>query len=157
MQPLAALQSNRFSMAAQQLLVSQTSDFSCWCLPKRDYSQAPKPQDTPHDHVRYPLPSDTMMSLLCYVCAQDHQHLVFSDFSNALSWLQEHVNIENEIEKELQRAGDRGGIKALLAVSFQSIWAVSGYLFVYMNPWQVMKAMLVTTSHQEILLHRLFW
>ena len=30
--------------------------------------------------------------------------------------LQEHVNIENEIEKELQRAGDRGGIKGLLQV-----------------------------------------
>lgn len=28
----------------------------------------------------------------------------------------EHVNIENEIEKELQRAGDRGGIKSLLQV-----------------------------------------
>ena len=31
--------------------------------------------------------------------------------------MQEHVNIENEIEKELQRAGDRGGIKDLLQVT----------------------------------------
>ena len=30
--------------------------------------------------------------------------------------MQEHVNIENEIEKELQRAGDRGGIRGLLQV-----------------------------------------
>jgi len=36
---------------------------------------------------------------------------------------QEHVHIENEIEKELQRAGDRGGIRALLQVTPSSaIW-----------------------------------